>query len=256
MHKRDLPWRHTFDPYKILVSEIMLQQTQVSRVVEKYYEFLRIFPDIYSLAHASTADVIRVWKGLGYNRRALYLKRAAEVLVRKYNGNFPQSANDLQEIPGIGKYTAGAILVFAFRKNIGVVDTNIRKIITGFFYDGIQQKESVIEQKASELVPIGKSWEWHQALMDYGALEFSKQKEKVAVGIRKGTAYVPFRDTNRFLRGRILDLIREKSIRETKLLTLIYKTHRKDKQIIRTVISDLVREGLLIQTDGIVSLPG
>ncbi len=97
-HKRDLPWRHTSDPYRILVSEMMLQQTQVSRVVEKYREFLRIFPDINSLAHASTADVIRAWKGLGYNRRAVYLKRAAEVLMNIHNGILPETENDLKKI--------------------------------------------------------------------------------------------------------------------------------------------------------------
>lgn len=234
---------------------MMLQQTQVSRVVGKYFEFLHIFPDIPSLAHASTADVIRIWKGLGYNRRALYLKRAAEVVWASYGGIFPQSEDELQTIPGIGKYTARAVLVFAFQKDIALVDTNIRKIITRFFYDGIPQKESVIEQKASELLPIGKSWEWHQALMDYGALELSKQKEKRVDGKRKATAHIPFRETNRFLRGRILDLIREKSMKESMLQKVIFKNHGNEKEKIRMAVSDLVREGLLIQTDGKVSLP-
>lgn len=234
---------------------MMLQQTQVSRVVEKYREFLRIFPDINSLAHASTADVIRVWKGLGYNRRAVYLKRAAEVLMNIHNGIFPETENDLKKIPGIGTYTARAVLVFAFRKDIAVVDTNIRKIITEFFYDGIHQKESVIEQKAAQLVPYGKSWEWHQALMDYGALELSKKKGKTLGTTRKEIKAIPFRDTKRFLRGRILDLIRDNPRKQTELIALVTKTYGKDRTQVRIALSDMIREGLLTKQKNILQLP-
>lgn len=254
-HKRDLPWRHTSDPYSVLVSEIMLQQTQVSRVVDKYTQFLHVFPDIHTLADASKAEVIRLWKGLGYNRRALYLKRAAEVLWTSYEGQFPQSEDVLRTLPGIGKYTARAVLVFSFRRDVAMVDTNIRNIITDFFYDGIRQKESVIEQKASELVPPGKSWEWHQALMDYGALELSKRRKISARIIRKTTMPIPFRGTQRFLRGRILDLIREEPMSQKRLITLITKTYGKNTDKIHTAISDMVREGLLTRREGKVSLP-
>ena len=135
-HKRDLPWRHTRDPYWIMVSEVMLQQTQVLRVIAKYAEFIQAFPMVRDLAQASPADVLRIWKGMGYNRRALYLLRAAKAIVEIYHGKFPVSEEELIKLPGLGKYTARAILVFAYAQEVPLVDTNIRQIITHFFFDG------------------------------------------------------------------------------------------------------------------------
>ena len=170
-HRRDLPWRHTHDPYKILVSEVMLQQTQVSRVLPKYREFIQAYPTVKDLARASNSDVLKIWKGMGYNRRALYLKKAAEI------GEFPKSEGELVKLPGLGTYTARAILVFAYRKNVAMVDTNIRQIITHFFFHDAPQKDKIIQNIADQLVPKGKSWEWHQALMDYGALALEKKSK-------------------------------------------------------------------------------
>ena len=170
LHKRDLPWRHTRDPYKILVSEVMLQQTQVSRVLPKYIEFIKQFPAVNELAQSSGAEVLRIWKGMGYNRRALYLQKAAQEIVHSYKGIFPKRESLLTKLPGVGTYTARAILVFAYKQDVAMVDTNIRQIITHFFFEDISQKPSVIQEVADKLVPPGKSWEWHQALMDYGAL--------------------------------------------------------------------------------------
>ena len=118
---RTLPWRETNDPYKILVSEIMLQQTQVSRVIDKYDSFIRKFPDVYSLAKASTSTVIREWSGMGYNKRAVNLHRTAQIIVQHHDGQVPKSLESLVSLPGIGRYTASAIANFAFKLRVPVV---------------------------------------------------------------------------------------------------------------------------------------
>ncbi len=245
-HHRDLPWRRTRDPYSILVSEVMLQQTQVSRVLPKYEEFLFFFPDVYALAGASPAKILRVWQGMGYNRRALFLKRAAAQIVKDYYGEFPQSEKELVKLPGLGTYTARALLVFAYGQDVALVDTNIRQIITHFFFKDKPQKESVIGEAADQLLPIGKSWEWHQALMDYGALELERVSQKKSI---------PFKNSNRFYRGRIIDLLREKGYKETVLLAHLTKTYGKPTEFFVGILSGLARDGLLARNHGRVTLP-
>ena len=235
LNKRDLPWRHTDDPYKILVSEVMLQQTQVSRVLAKYDEFIKVFPTISSLAIASTADVLKIWKGMGYNRRALYLKKAAMM------GEIPDSEEALLKLPGVGKYTARAILIFAYKQHIAAVDTNIRKIITHFFFHDTPQKEKIIQDVADKLVPIGKSWEWHQALMDYGSVEMPKLHIK-KIRTKKS---MPFKHTNRYFRGRIIDRLRENAISEIVLL----------KDFTAKTINGLIKDGLVERKNGVLQLP-
>jgi A/G-specific adenine glycosylase len=234
-NKRDLPWRHTHDPYKILVSEVMLQQTQVPRVLGRYREFIERYPTVNSLAKASTADVLKIWRGMGYNRRALYLKKAAAV------GKIPKTEKELMKLPGVGKYTARAICVFAYKKNIAAVDTNIRQIITHFFFHDKPQKEKVIQNVADQLLPIGKSWEWHQALMDYGALEMPKLKIKK---IKKSDG-IPFKETNRYFRGRIIDVLRAGPIDEDILL----------QDFSAFSINGLIKEGLVERKKGVLGLP-
>ena len=136
-NKRELPWRELLfdvtlqqrDPYKILVSEVMAQQTQIARVIPKYHAWLTRFPTLQSLAEAPTREVLLYWSGLGYNRRALNLQKAAQVIVREYQGEFPRSVETLRKLPGIGQYTASAIACFAFNEQIAVIDTNVRKVI-------------------------------------------------------------------------------------------------------------------------------
>lgn len=245
-YRRDLPWRHTHDPYKILVSEVMLQQTQVSRVLPKYKEFIKKFPTAEVLSKAPISDVLRMWKGMGYNRRALYLRKAAELVVNNYYGNFPKSEKELVKLPGLGMYTARAILVFAYKQNIAMVDTNIRQIITHFFFNGKPQKEAAIQEVADSLVPKGKSWEWHQALMDYGALALPKLRTKNSELNGQQKKKIPFRQSNRFYRGRIIDILREKPVKERVLL----------KSFSPTTIDDLLKDGLIERRDGTLSLPG
>ncbi len=255
-NQRDLPWRHTRDPYKILVSEVMLQQTQVTRVVSKYKEFLRQFPDIDTLANASPAQVLRAWKGMGYNRRALYLHKAAQIVGQEYHGKFPKDEKLLTKLPGLGKYTARALLVFAYKQDISLVDTNIRQIIAHFFFSDKPQKESIIQDVADQLLPKGKAWEWHQALMDYGALRLARARSGQAFGNKALQRQKPFKDSNRFYRGRIIDRLREGEISEKKFLNELEKTYTKPGAFLRSIIASLVKDGLMQRTSrGALRLP-
>lgn len=171
--RRPLPWRKTSDPYRILVSEIMLQQTQVSRVVQKYREFLERFPTLESLARARTNSVIRAWSGLGYNSRALRLQKLARSVVQEYAERIPDDPDILLTLPGIGKYSANAIACFAFHKDVPVVDTNIRRVLSRIFWQTHPGNDGVAERlawRAAEmLLPRGCSCDWTLALMDLGA---------------------------------------------------------------------------------------
>lgn len=171
---RDLPWRHTRDPYMVLVSEVMLQQTQVERVVPKYLAFLAAFPTLAALAAAPTAEVIRLWSGLGYNRRAVNLQRAARAVVEEHGGVFPREVAALRRLPGIGPYTAGAVACFAFEQDVAFIDTNIRRVLRRALVgpDGAPPEPTERELLAlgQALVPAGQGWTWNQALMELGAL--------------------------------------------------------------------------------------
>ena len=172
-HGRDLPWRHTRDPYKVMVSEIMLQQTQVDRVMPKYQAFLEIFPGLAALAAAPTAEVIRAWTGLGYNRRAVNMQRAARAVLDVHNGQFPRDMAELLKLPGIGPYTAGAIACFAFEQDVAFMDTNIRRVVQRLFAgpeESAPTGEARLLQIAREAVPPGQGWFWNQAIMELGAL--------------------------------------------------------------------------------------
>lgn len=171
---RDLPWRRTRDPYAILVSEIMLQQTQVERVIPKYLAFIAAFPTLEALAEAPTAEVIRLWAGLGYNRRAVNLQRAARAVRDEHGGVFPREVEALRRLPGVGPYTAGAVACFAFEQDVAFMDTNIRRVLRRALVgpDGSEPEPSERELLAlgAALVPPGRGWAWNQAIMELGAL--------------------------------------------------------------------------------------
>jgi A/G-specific adenine glycosylase len=200
LHKRDLPWRGDPDPYHILVSEVMLQQTQVDRVIPQYRAFLHRFPDLQSLADASPADVIRGWQSLGYNRRALNLKRLANVVMREFAGQLPGQVSELEKLPGIGHYTASAVACFAYGAQIAVVDTNVRRVLSGSLGRELSNREA--EELSTELLPVARAADWNQALMDYGAVAYKAKRS------RRDCRSVPFESTNRFWRGRIVDTLR------------------------------------------------
>ena len=171
--KRDLPWRVTDDPYAILVSEIMLQQTQVERVLPKYHQFLAAFPTLVDLANAPTAEVISVWVPLGYNRRAVSLQAIARQVIAEYAGQLPGTVDELLKLKGIGRYTAGAIACFAYHKQVATVDTNIYRVLHRVFL-GLEHPEPKLSTEAmfvfaAQVLPDGQAYDWNQALMDMGA---------------------------------------------------------------------------------------
>src|SRR5947199_7094134 len=171
--QRHLPWRATNDPYAILVSEVMLQQTQVDRVLPKYRQFLTAFPTLTDLAQASTADVISAWVPLGYNRRAVNLQSIARQVIAEYEGRIPDTIDELRRLKGIGRYTAGAIACFAYRKQVATVDTNIYRVLHRIFL-GLEHPEAQINNDqmlrlAESVMPAGEAYNWNQALMDLGA---------------------------------------------------------------------------------------
>jgi len=172
-HGRDLPWRATSDPYHILVSEIMLQQTQVERVIPKYHEFLARYPTLAHLAQADTEDVTRAWYPLGYNVRPLNLQGIARETMAKYAGRLPDDAASLRSMRGIGRYTAGAVLSFAFGRDACIVDTNVRRVL-GRVLLGPRRLARLRGQKtiwdlSAAVLLAGRAYDWNQALMDFGA---------------------------------------------------------------------------------------
>lgn len=179
-HARDLPWRHTRDPYRILVSEIMLHQTQVDRVIPKYHEWLAAYPTFKALAAAPLDEVKALWRPLGYNFRPERLHRIARYVVNERHGHLPDEFEQLIGLPGIGRYTAGAILSFAFHQDAPIVDTNVRRVIQrAFGVHGNPQRAAAdkeIWQRAETLIPRGKAFIFNQALIDFGALICTARK--------------------------------------------------------------------------------
>ena len=177
---RDLPWRHTRDPYHILVSEIMLQQTQVERVIPKYLEWLKTYPTFPALANASIDDVKQLWRPLGYNIRPVRLHQIAQFVMKNHNGNLPKTYDALVALPGIGPYTAGAILSFAFHQDAPIVDTNVQRFLLRLI--GIQENakrarvKKRIWQLAKAIIPRGKAYVFNQALIDFGAVICTARK--------------------------------------------------------------------------------
>ena len=178
-NRRDLPWRRTRDPYRILVSEIMLQQTQVSRVVPKLEEWLQLFPTVTALANATKREVLVAWSGMGYNRRALNIHRVATEIQNSYRGEIPADLESLCALPGIGKYTASAVMCFAFRRKVPVVDINIRRVISRVTLLLEHEDELLPETEAwtiaADMLPDRAYFNWNQALMDLGAAVCTKR---------------------------------------------------------------------------------
>jgi len=209
--RHDLPWRMTEDPYHILVSEIMLQQTQVERVIDKYAQFLLFFPDVQTLARSSLGPVITAWKGLGYNRRAIALHKIAKTVVNEFNGSIPASPDLLASLPGIGKATAASICAFAFNSPVVFIETNIRRVFIHFFFGN---KRTVHDNDILPLVEKtllrSNPKRWYSALMDYGAV----MKKSVPNPNVKSVHYQkqpPFKGSRRQLRGRVLGAVIDSS---------------------------------------------
>ncbi|MBV9259697.1 MAG: A/G-specific adenine glycosylase [Ktedonobacteraceae bacterium] len=255
--QRNLPWRTTSDPYAILVSEIMLQQTQVDRVLPKYQQFLATFPTLADLAAAPAADVISAWIPLGYNMRAIRLQSIARQVIEEYQGRIPDTIDELLKLKGVGRYTAGAIACFAYHKQVATIDTNIRRVLHRIFL-GLEHPEPKANDVqmldlAEQVLPQDEAYNWNQALMDLGATictsnnpqctrcplqetcqaytdmrQYSlfpsgtvlRQLRKVA---EKKTSYQtqPFTSSNRYFRGRIVAILRSLSPDERMPLDLL-----------------------------------
>jgi A/G-specific adenine glycosylase len=220
---RALPWRGETRPYRILISEIMLQQTQVSRVLQVYPRFLKRFPNLATLARARTSSVIRMWKGMGYNNRAVRLQNAARIVLDEYNGKLPTTIEDLQLLPGVGKYTAHALACLAFNQHVPVVDTNINRVLGRIF--PAEARKTDIWKLADMALPKRNASHWNQALMDLGATVCTAVNPKCGTcpvaklcpssfRIRRSnksrTRREPSRDglPNRIYRGRVVDVLR------------------------------------------------
>ncbi|MBI2140603.1 Fe-S cluster assembly protein HesB [Candidatus Woesearchaeota archaeon] len=201
-NQRNLPWRKTNDPYSILISEVMLQQTQVDRVIPYYLKFIKKYPSLDALAGAQKKAILRLWSGLGFNSRAVRLKQLAAI-ISKSGGKLPMEEKKLRELPGIGNYTANAILAFAYNKKAPVIDTNIRRALI----HRLRLPESISQQGLSRIamrcIPENRSRIWHNALMDYGALEMTAKK----TGIKPVSKQGKFKSSERQVRGQIVKIL-------------------------------------------------
>lgn len=205
--RRTLPWRKTKDPYKILVSEVMLQQTQVDRVKPKYSAFLGQFPTVFDLAAAPLKDVLIAWQGLGYNRRAKMLHACAQAVVQKYAGKFPQSKEALVELPGIGAYTAGAVMAFAFNKPVVLIETNVRSVyLHHFFSDASGVSDAELLPLIEKTLSKENARDWYAGLMDYGTY-LKKQHGNPNTRSAHHAVQAAFKGSDRQIRGAIIKLL-------------------------------------------------
>ena len=251
-HCRDLPWRKTEDPYCILVSEIMLQQTQVDRVKTKYEEFIAAFPNFKSLKRASLTQVYAVWQGLGYNRRALALKRIADEVLSRHTGKLPAVKEELMALPGIGKATAASILAFGFNKPEVFIETNVRSVFIHFFFSNrTDVDDTEIAALVERAIDTKNPRKWYSALMDYGTM-LKKQHPNPS---RKSAHYVaqsPFKGSRRQQRGAILKiLLKNPNLTDTDIAV---KLTRGTPATAREILSEMIRDGLIINKNGVFSI--
>jgi A/G-specific adenine glycosylase len=251
-NRRSFPWRSTRNPYHILVSEVMLQQTQTERVLGKYEQFLAEFPDFTTLAAAPLRSVMAAWQGLGYNRRALSLKRAAEVVVERYGGRLPSSWEILAELPGIGKATASAILAFAFNKPSVFIETNIRTVFVHFFFPGRDEvKDREIFHLVERTLDRARPRRWYSALMDYGVmLKRSHGNPSRRSGHHRRQS--PFVGSNRQVRGKIIRaLVSGSGLRQGELVRIT----DAEPEAVRRNLDLLAKEGLIRRWGGRFWIP-
>lgn len=268
---RAFPWRRTLNPYRILVSEVMLQQTQTSRVLVKYPEFIRRFPDVKALARARRSSVIRAWRGMGYNNRAVRLHDLARTLAIGHGGVVPDDHDTLLSLPGIGRYTANAILSFAFHRRVPVVETNVRRVLSRILFrtrlNADVADPTLIWDAAAALLPVRRSSEWNQALMDLGATVCTARNPrcnhcpvssvcassgKISTSPVAAAKHEPSFNgiPNRIYRGRIVELLRDSRKRRGIPVSRLGPT--LDKRYgsvhlpwLRSLLASLERDGLV-----------
>ena len=269
--KRDLPWRISRDPWAILVSEFMLQQTQASRVVEKYKTFLKRFPNPITCANSTPGKVIELWSGLGYNRRAINLHQTAKTIAEKHKGTVPDELSLLLDLPGIGDYTARAILAFSFEKDVAVVDVNVKRVLSRLEGRALSIKEA--QSIADQNLPTGEGWRWNQAMIEIGATICTARKTKCdkcplketctwtknqaatdpAISV-KSKKLETFEGSDRQGRGKLINALRNEPIMGKDVPQILGwpNDHKRCKR----VLEKLEKDGLIVIADsGKISLP-
>ncbi len=244
---RRLPWRDSIDPYRTVVSEIMLQQTQADRVAGKFVDFVGRFPTVEILASAELADVLNLWQGLGYNRRALALKRAAEGIMARFSGTVPANRKELESLPGIGPYTAGAIMAFAYDLPEVFIETNIRSVLIHHFFQGCDRIHDrdllpLVDMTLDQSQPRA----WYTALMDYGVVlkrEYPNPSRKSIHHIRQS----PFEGSNRQQRSALLrSILAHPGLLADDVALLVAGNHDN----VALNLTQMEKEGLIVRKQG------
>lgn len=267
---RDLPWRRTNNPWHVLVSEVMLQQTSVARVLPKYESFIEAFPTPRHLAQAPLGDALQLWTGLGYPRRCRNLRDTAQVVCDNFNGELPRTLDELLGLPGIGQYTARAVLAFAYREDVAVVDVNVSRVLSRL--EGVPMKSRALQDLADQLVPQGLGWEWNQVMMDFGARHCTVRAPQCdqcpvrkqcnwagegedpapsSAGASKPQAR--FEGSDRQARGRALRAVVNGPRSESEVIEFmgLDEAHERGSRLIDALVS----EGLLLRDGAVLTLP-
>ncbi|MEP6710645.1 MAG: A/G-specific adenine glycosylase [Candidatus Saccharibacteria bacterium] len=240
---RDMPWRQDTRPYYVLVSEVMLQQTQVDRVIPKFLAFIATFPDEAALTRASLADVLKLWQGLGYNRRAKFLHESAKMIVNEFGGQFPQTKEKLMTLPGVGANTAGAILVYSFNQPTVFIETNIRSVyIHHFFEDGEEVSDTQLRELVKQTIDQEHPREFYQALMDYGS-ELKRQGYGRLAQSKHHKKQSKLQGSVREVRGQIIKLLSTKDLTQIALMEKLNADERFDQ-----AVQGLQKDGLVTKT--------
>lgn len=235
-HGEDFIWRKNPTPYRVLVAEVMLQQTQVSRVESKYRQFLRRYPNVRALAQARTRDLLQLWSGLGYNRRAIALRECARKILCHHGGRIPKDHAALCRLPGIGPYTAAAVNVFARNRDEVCIDTNVRRVLIHEFHLPHDLDRRTLESVARQTLPAGRSRVWHSALMDYGRTVATSRRTKIRSSGKKSETFVGSR---RYYRGRLLKLlVSRRQLTAVSIASLLELPLAKTKNILQRMEHD------------------
>lgn len=247
-NRRDFAWRNDITEYKVFISEVMLQQTQTSRVIFKFEQWIQRFPTLESVAIATQHEILSTWQGLGYNRRGINLARAAQMILQEFHGKLPRDLENLQKLPGIGPNTAGSISAFAFNLPVVFIETNIRTV---FLYEFFKDQESVSDKEILNLVKqtldYKNSRDWYYALMDYGVY----LKKELKVNNKKSKHYTKqskFEGSKRQVRGSIIRILSKmKKLREEDLFMLVEQEIPENNHSVEQVIEDLLSEKLIFK---------
>jgi len=273
VNKRDLPWRHTTEPYQLVAAELMLQQTGVDRIAPRWTRFVERFPSWQSIAEATPGEVIREWQGLGYNRRAVSLHRMARAVVEEFGGSLPADRKQLLELPGVGPYTANAILSFVHNQDVPAIDVNLRRVIGRLAFSDAEAPLADVEAVAAEAIPPGRSGDWNQALMDFAALVCTLRKPACllcqmrdvcrtanggAAPIERPTRLaaerrVRYVGSTRYQRGKVVDLLRnEPRLSAEEIADRLAADPAAGQFELELLLAGLVRDGLieLAEDDG------